>query len=176
MTNWAILDKEIREHNSTESNYKLGHNKMSTYTETEYKRLSGRVFTGLANNEEHPSLKGLSYPTSIDWRAKGAVTPAKDQGNCGSCWSFSATGCLEGIWKIQGNPLISFSEQQLIDCDYSRKENSGCNGGDPGWAFDYYLNGKGKSQAMTESDYPYKEKKGKCAYDNSKATKLVTVS
>jgi C1A family cysteine protease len=62
----------------------------------------------------------------IDWRNLGVVTPIKDQGNCGSCWSFSSTGGLEGLYKITTGALKSFSEQQLVDCV---TQNSGCHGG-----------------------------------------------
>jgi len=175
-TNFMKMDKIINEHNATESTYKLGHNKMSTWTNAEYKRLLGRAKTGLKNNEEHASLKGVKAATSVDWRTAGAVTAVKDQGQCGSCWSFSTTGCLEGIWKIQGNTLTSFSEQQLLDCDYKLLKNKACNGGLPTWAYDYYMNGTGTAQAYTESAYPYTASRGTCTYNNADASKLITVA
>lgn len=61
-----------------------------------------------------PSTKNL--PTEVDWSSKGAVTSIKNQGQCGSCWAFSATGALEAAYFRQKNQLLSFSEKQLVDC------------------------------------------------------------
>lgn len=86
---------------------------------------------------------------SIDWVALGAVTPAKDQGQCGSCWAFSTTGALEGAYFVKSGTLLSFSEQQLVSCDTS---NGGCDGGWMDNAFSWLGSHGGITQ---EADYPY---------------------
>jgi len=62
-------------------------------------------------------------PDTVNWVTAGAVTPVKNQGGCGSCWAFSSTGALEGAHQIKSKTLLSFSEQQLVDCS---KKNGGC--------------------------------------------------
>jgi hypothetical protein len=94
---------------------------------------------------------GEADPTPINWLAKGAVTPVKNQGSCGGCWSFSTTGALEGAYQIATGSLRSLSEQQLIDCS-TTFGNQGCGGGSMRMAFDYILANKGID---SEDDYPY---------------------
>ena len=95
-------------------------------------------------------LPTTGLPSSVDWRTKGAVTPVKDQGNCGSCWSFSATGAMESLSFISGRGLPSLSEQQLVDCSGSYG-NYGCGGGLMDNAF-RYVRDKG---ITTEKAYAY---------------------
>jgi len=100
-----------------------------------------------------------ALPASVDWRTKNAVTPIKNQGDCGSCWSFSTTGSLEGLYAITKGSLLSFSEQQLVDCS-GQYGNEGCDGGWPFWALEY-------TQAEgieLESVYPYVGVDQTCAY------------
>lgn len=90
-----------------------------------------------------------SLPSSVDWVSAGAVTPVKNQGSCGSCWTFSTTGSLEGAYFLKYGTLLSFSEQELVSCDTT---DSGCNGGWMDTAFDWV---KANGGITTEDQYPY---------------------
>ncbi|XP_050224152.1 senescence-specific cysteine protease SAG39-like [Mercurialis annua] len=97
-------------------------------------------------------------PTSMDWRQKGAVTPIKDQGQCGCCWAFSAVAAMEGITKLSTGKLISLSEQELVDCDTSG-EDQGCEGGLMDNAFQFIKQNGGLT---TEANYPYQGTDSTC--------------
>ncbi|KAF9619641.1 hypothetical protein IFM89_007962 [Coptis chinensis] len=103
-----------------------------------------------------------AVPSSMDWRKKGAVTPIKDQGQCGSCWAFSTVASMEGITQLSTGKLISLSEQELVDCDVNG-EDQGCEGGLMDDAFDFIVQNHGLA---TEGTYPYKAIDGAC--DNKK--------
>lgn len=114
----------------------------------------------------HAEFKvGAKLPSSIDWVSKGAVTDPKNQGKCGSCWSFSTTGALEGAWQIASGKLVSLSEQQLVDC--AKNGNMGCQGGSMDLAFSYLE----KHDVCSEDSYPYLAAQGTCHQTN--CTKVV---
>jgi len=121
----------------------------------------------LRGQNEHQIVSAA--PTSIDWRNSGAVTGVKDQGMCGSCWAFSTTGSVEGAWVIAGHPLVSLSEQQLVDCA-TAEGNMGCNGGLMDYAFQYIIDNKG---ICSEASYPYTGVDGTC---KKTCTNVVTIS
>nr|KYP67743.1 Vignain [Cajanus cajan] len=96
-------------------------------------------------------------PTSVDWRKKGAVTPIKDQGQCGSCWAFSTVAATEGIHQITTGKLVSLSEQELVDCDHV---DYGCDGGFMEDGFEFIIRNGG---ITTEANYPYTGVNETCA-------------
>ena len=111
-------------------------------------------------------LKG-DAPAAYDWREHGAVSVVKNQGQCGSCWAFSAIGNIEGQYKIKTNKTELFSEQQLVDCD---KVDQGCNGGLMDQAYDYLE----KTGVMKSADYTYSGRGQECKFDSTKVAAKVT--
>jgi len=99
----------------------------------------------------------------FDWRNHGAVTAVKNQGQCGSCWTFSAVANIEGQYYLKNNVLTNFSEQQLVDCDETCE---GCDGGLMEEAF-VWLEGHGGIELL--SDYPYAGVDQKCQFSAKKA-------
>jgi len=139
--------EQINKHNADPSQtYKMGVNQFTAMTDAEF------FNTYLDPKPEikeaiDDAMSGAN--ADIDWTTKGGVSPVKNQGQCGSCWAFSATGVMESWAKLKGQS-VSLSEQQLVDCSGSYG-NHGCNGGWPSQALNYVkANG-----IASESEYPY---------------------
>jgi len=177
MNNLDMIHRHNADYEDGKHTYTLGLNQFGDLTQNEWANTflgyrprtgkTGRLWCGkttcsLRNVDTASSTS--PNPGSVDWRQKGAVTPIKNQGQCGSCWSFSATGSMEGAHFIETGDLISLSEQQLVDC--SRAEgDQGCFGGLMDDAFQYVIKNGGID---TESDYPYFARGGSCTVSKEK--------
>jgi C1A family cysteine protease len=162
--------KRIDEHNAKGLAWEMGVNQFTDLTQQEfsdtYLGYLPRQNDYLRNQNLHVPPAGQVLGDSLDWRTKGAVTPVKDQAQCGSCWAFSTTGSVEGANQIKSGQLTSFSEQQLVDCAGSAG-NQGCNGGLMDDAFEYIMKNGGIG---TEASYPYTARDGKCKQVTSAGT------
>jgi len=173
---WKKNKQLISEHNmSLDKSFQLGLNEFSDLGAEEFNnRYTMDRFDSTTvprkGNRFVPAY-GFEPLEQIDWRKKGVVTKVKNQGQCGSCWSFSATGSLEGALVLAGHEQVVLSEQQLVDCDRSTKApgsqayDNGCNGGLMDNAFEYIREVGGLE---SEADYPYTAVDGTCKVQKSK--------
>lgn len=145
---WSDNYNNIKTHNDDkEKIFTKELNQFSDLTPNEFKSMLGihtdtcpgystNICDAIDNDIVEKAINTI-LPSAVDWRHKGAVTTVKDQGNCGSCWAFSAVGALEGMWALYGQKqLFNLSEQQLVDCSFPQG-NHGCNGGLMEYAFNY---------------------------------------
>jgi len=154
----------IESHNAGSHSFRLGVNKFTDMTSAEVKHFNGYRAAAARPVSSHTfnfTVKDL--PATVDWRTKGLVTPVKDQGQCGSCWAFSAVASLEGQHAKSTGKLVSLSEQNLVDC--SQKEgNQGCDGGLMDQAFQYIEDAGGID---TEASYPYEAEDDTCRFNKA---------
>jgi len=141
----------INTHNASPTKtFEVGLNAFADLTGAEFSRnfkgLKPKIYT------PGPAVKGsLALPVSWDWTSQGAVTPVRNQGQCGSCWAISAVSALESACYIAKHKLVALSAQNLMDCSYS-EGNEGCNGGLMDSAYEYVIKNKGID---TAESYPY---------------------
>ncbi len=156
---WKSSLALIEEHNreADKHGYTLGINRFGDITNKEFNEMyNGYRITNHkradSTFEPDPNFK-LSNDSFVDWRKEGVVTPVANQGDCGSCWAFSATGSLEAQHALHGSTLVSLSEQNIMDCTESKKYgNMACLGGTMDKAFQYVIDNKGID---SEASYPY---------------------
>jgi cathepsin H len=170
---YSTTVKEVEELNSQNLSWTAGINEWSDLTWPEFKRAVGLwkapqkcSATGDVGTHE---TRG-NAPDKIDWRDKNAVTAVKNQGSCGSCWTFSATGAVESANILKGHKMTQFAEQQLVDCAGGFK-NNGCNGGLPSQAFQYLMWQGGQN---LESTYKYTARDGSCKFKKADIGVVVT--
>jgi len=168
LSRYAIFQENLEKIAKLNSNggNKFGINKFADVSAEEFKAL----FTGYKRNARHLSrAKTLkprrdAVPDTFDWRDQKAVTPVKDQGQCGSCWAFSTVEEIESMWFLSNGTLPILAPQQIVDCD---TVDQGCNGGDTVTAYQYVESAGGLEP---ESDYPYTAVGGTC---NSEASEFI---
>ena len=146
--------------NHKHDSYKLGVNEFADLTHEEF---FGNYILDEGHYINFANCKQIDYnnimlgvPKSQDWREKNAVTSVKNQGQCGSCWAFSAVGAIEGIMSISSGKLTDLSEQQVVDCSTL---DHGCQGGLMTNAFDYVIDNKG---ICSDEDYTYRARSHEC--------------
>lgn len=164
--NWAQSVAEIKAHNARDDvSFTMGLNEHSDLSWAEFQQrvlMAPQDCSATHTTTGWKAPPGIELPASIDWREKGALNAIKSQGQCGSCWTFSTSGCLESHHFLKTGKMVNISEQQLVDCA-GAFNNFGCNGGLPSQAYEYiHYNGGIDS----EGQYAYTAKTGaKCLYD-----------
>ncbi|XP_065897864.1 digestive cysteine proteinase 2-like isoform X2 [Dysidea avara] len=155
----------VQKHNSENHTFTVETNEFADLTAEEFKKLylSQINMYSEQKGEMHVVSSERPQASTVDWRTKGVVTGVKNQGQCGSCWSFSTTGSLEGQHAMKSGQLVSLSEQQLVDCS-TRYGNHGCSGGLMDNAFKYIEANRGLD---TEECYPYRAHNEICEYRTS---------
>jgi len=164
---------------------KFGVTKFSDLTEEEFRNFylmnvdfSKYVQPPAKNfSEPHPLNRVSCTPdkANYDWFTDcgGVCTAVYNQGQCGSCWAFSATETIESYNALGGQTLVGLSMEQIVDCD-TGGQDQGCNGGFPTGAYTYVEQAGG---IESYSDYPYTAEGGEsgtCAFNQADIVAHVT--
>jgi len=165
--NLKVIEMHNYLHATGQKSYTLGINKFADLENAEFVKIyngfkRSNTTTGNRITYMSPNVP-FTLPDTVDWSKLGYVTEIKDQGQCGSCWAFSATGSLEGQTFRKTGKLVSLSEQNLCDCS-GKYGNMGCEGGLMDAAFQYIQDNKGVD---TEVSYPYEAMDDKCRFNPS---------
>jgi len=157
--------------------HRLATNRFADLTDEEFRaartgyRRPAPAAGSRAGRFRYENVSLADAPASVDWRAMGAVTGVKDQGDCGCCWAFSAVAAVEGLNKIRTGRLVSLSEQELVDCDVYG-EDQGCEGGLMDDAFQFIARRGGLA---SESGYPYDGEDGSCRSSGAAAARAASI-
>jgi cathepsin L len=161
MENKAEIERHNIEFEQGKVSYRQAVNKFADLTPMELEKLymGFKVSQTSGDYEKRVSIKPTaSLPDTVDWRDKGAVSSVKDQGQCGSCYAFSAVGAIEGQYALKTGNLQSFSEKQVVDCS-KKFNNFGCDGGFMRSVYKYVQSNGGLD---TEEVYPYEASQSEC--------------
>jgi len=174
--NFRASLKEIDRRNKLNTGATYNITKFADMTRQEFRKFPCGVDKLSDLNSKRPNFTPVmaepipiaqALPVSWDWVSKGAVTPVKDQQQCGSCWAFSVIGNIEGVWKLAGHTLTGLSEQQIVSCSTT---DYGCEGGWPFWALTDMLASPYSGRMDTEAGYPYTSGNGNNGVCNFKTT------
>jgi C1A family cysteine protease len=162
---------KVQAHNAKGDTFTMALNQFADLTGDEFKATYASCAGGVAATDCPDTTNCPTLPetnlTQVNWTTSGAVTPVKNQEQCGSCWAFSTTGSLEGLYYLNHSILLSFSEQQLVDCAASCE---GCDGCWPYIAMEYTA----ANGIELEKVYPYNAEQGTCKYSATLALKANT--
>jgi len=177
----------IQKHNTNpDFTWKQGVNHMTDWTEEEFKAIRGYkkqlAYTSTTRQSKIQTLEHIKMedlPQAVDWRDKSIISPVKDQGRCGSCWTFGTAETVESHWALATGQLMALSEQQILDCTPNPNQcggTGGCGGGTAELALQMIMNNGGLS---TEWTYPYTSYMGAnfhCQFNGTNTDAFVQVA
>ena len=176
LANFVANREFVHRHNQrTDVTHKLALNKFADMSMEEFRRVMLPRVSGPKKSNAHgtfkPKMKISDVPPYLDWTTKGAVTPVKDQGACGSCWTFGAAQAIEGAVAVATGKLLVLSEQNILDCMWDYPNNLGCDGGNPWDALQMVID---KGGIELEETYPYLMVDGHCHYNASRSAAKIS--